>query len=97
MNQIVERLCGLGLSNEVARDVFRVTQKGIQNGVNASVTKGLSSTDYTRGASELYDAAFDEGFNSFKRQFRLALSRRLLIPMGILAAIILILFLLRLR
>jgi len=70
-------LVTVGLSQSEASIAFDLIRQGIQSGVNAAVTDGMSAKNYKPGEIALYDAAFDNGYRAFKREVRRVWIKRL--------------------
>jgi hypothetical protein len=91
--EIVRLLLSCGLSQERASEVFDLIRHGIRSGVNVAVMNGLPEQQNKRGESELYDAAFDEGYKAVKKQMYMTWLRWLIILIGLALAIGTIVFL----
>jgi hypothetical protein len=69
-SEIANQLLSMGVKqSEVAQLLLFVTN-ALQQGVLAGVTDGASTQNIIRGESELFDAAFDKGLQSYKNGLR---------------------------
>ena len=80
--EIIRFLLPFGLSPERASEVFELIRHGIKTVVNVAVMNGPPKQQNKQGESELYDAAFDEGYKAFKRQMYMSWMRRLVVLFG---------------
>jgi len=92
-DEIIRLLLALGLSQESASAAFNLIKNGIQAGVTSALMNKLPTQELKRGESELFDAAFDEGYKAFKKQMSMTWLRLLIVPVSIVIAVGAIIFL----
>jgi hypothetical protein len=92
-NRIIEQLKDSGVPPEAAEDVFQRIEQGLKAGVASAVSHGWSAIQRGRGQDTLYDSAFDAGVLEFRKQLFLIRLKRWALPIAIVTAVGILLFL----